>query len=281
MPPLNGHIGQPTPGPNSLPLNGYIGRPTSGPSFVTTTPSPLQPGTIIRPGLPDQLPSRRPGEPARPLFNPDHYRFVRDGSTLVHNNGAGGITTIFEGYRNTYVPSQTCVSPFGVYHQGAPYISSTYVIVSPYAYANGRELDTSALEGSYYDNNALRGQSLQAALGDIVRFWQTGDGRTMRRRVAADLTVAVFENETYRYALRRSDFLALAADALDQVDTISFRFTDVRQRSDGLVNAYATHTFRATGESAAVQRATVRYTLVYVDNDWFLSAVSLPTSSAP
>jgi hypothetical protein len=66
----------------------------------------------------------------------------------------------------------------------------------------------------------------------------------------------------------------MAADALDRVTTQSFRFRDVRDRSDGLVNAYATHTYRVRGEGGGTRVAEVRYTLVYVDGDWYVSALS-------
>ena len=79
--------------------------------------------------------------------------------------------------------------------------------------------------------------------------------------------------ERYTYALKRGDFLALSADALERVSTLSFRFDSVRDRTDGLVNAYATHVFRVVGEQTP-RTATVRYTLVYVDGDWYVSAIA-------
>ena len=68
---------------------------------------------------------------------------------------------------------------------------------------------------------------------------------------------------------------------MDRITTISFRWNAVRDRTDGLVNAYATHVFRVRNsgnknadKQGALQTATVRYTLVYVDGDWYVSAIS-------
>ena len=107
----------------------------------------------------------------------------------------------------------------------------------------------------------------------MARFWEENDARALRRRVSSDFAVGVFQDENYAYSLKRGDFLSLSGDALDRVSTISFRFDNVRDRTDGLVNAYATHVFRVRGEQE-VQKATVRYTFVYVDGDWYVSAIS-------
>jgi hypothetical protein len=126
----------------------------------------------------------------------------------------------------------------------------------------------------YVIANANRGQALGVALRDLIRYWEQDNAAGLRRRVQPDVPVAVFDGDRLVYSLRRGDFLALAADASDQIQTTSFRFTDVRERSDGLVNAYAVHTYRSRSDGT-VHTARVRYTLVYLDGDWYLSATSI------
>ena len=223
---------------------------------------PLQ-GDVIRPGMPQR-------GPLKP--------FVVNGPSLYI--GDCGVT-IFGGYRTIYVPGQTCVSPFRVYNCPS-YISASYVVTSPYRYVSGRELSAFqpfADEDRYYAADTSRGRLLRAALNDLARHWEENDARALRRRVLPDVAVAVFQQERYLYSLRQSDFLALAGDALDRVSTLSFRFHAVRDRTDGLINAYATHSYRVRGENVT-RVATLRYTLVFVDGDWYVSAVSLSPDTA-
>ncbi|MBC8101928.1 MAG: hypothetical protein H7Z41_04990 [Cytophagales bacterium] len=194
-------------------------------------------------------------------------------STSVFNNCA------FPGYATAYLSGQTVVSPFGAYFGCPRYVHTRYVVLStPYPYLSGR--DTSSVispyspEDPYVTADASRGRALGVALEDLRRFWENGNAAGLRRRVQPDLSVGVFEGERFAYSLRRVDFLALAADALDRVQTISFRFTEVRERSDGLVSAYALQTYRS-GDEGTVRTTRVRYTLVYLDGDWYLSAFSL------
>lgn len=195
------------------------------------------------------------------------------GTTLrIGDNGV----SVYAGHHPTFVPGQTYASPFGVY-QCAPYIRAAYVVTTPYIYVHGRETGTFepfAENNRYYQNDAFRGRALRAALNDLQAFWEENDARALRRRVLPDVAVAVFQNERYTYSLRRVDFLALTADALDRITTLSFRFDTVRDRTDGLVNAHAVHSYRVRGDSK-IQLARARYTLVYVDGDWHISAVSL------
>ncbi len=185
----------------------------------------------------------------------------------------------FPGYTTAFTSGQTVLSPFGAYLGCPRYVSSRYVILgAPYPYLNGR--DTNIVISPWAENdpymvaNASRGRSLGTALRDLSRFWESGNAAGLRRRIQPDIPVAVFDGGSLVYSLRRVDFLALAADASDQIQTSSFRFTDVRERSDGLVNAYATHTYRSR-DDGTTRTVQVRYTLVYVDGDWYLSATSI------
>lgn len=238
---------------------------------------------------------------------PDYGPVVPGGSLQVINKGPRGSVTLFDGFSTIYVPGKTCYSPYWR-HYGAPrYIRANCVITAPWAYLSGYEVSTTSTliiptvrtAGTIVDsgvidsgggsssvaapqNTGAASQALRNALRDLARFWEDGDAQALRRRVAPDLDVAVFEGEKFSYSLRRADFLALSADALERVNTVSFRFVSVRDRNDGLVNAYGTHVYRVkSGEDAGrVRMANVRYTLAFVDGDWYVSAVSLSGDSA-
>ena len=183
------------------------------------------------------------------------------------------------GYTTSFVSGQTVYSPFGAYIGCPRFVYSRYVIVgASYPYLNGRNtnliISPWSASDPYINADANRGQNLGLALRDFSRFWEQGNAAGLRRRVQPDVPVAVFDAGQLVYSLRRVDFLALAADALDQVQTVSFRFTDIRERNDGLVNAYAIHTYRSRtdGTTHSVQ---ICYTLVYLNGDWYLSAASI------
>jgi len=249
-------------------------------------PSQLPDQTISRPALPRHLQGgqRRYGTVVRAGDSIEwaggNAVFLRPGRVIqLRDYGV----TLFQGYSPTCGAGYGYVSPFAVYNC-PPYIGASSVLISmPYPYAGGWEQGTYAgwtgnnRSGYSGATDDYRDRSLRAALNDLSRFWEENDVRALRRRVSPSFAVAVFGGERHLYSLREADFLALAADALDRVRTISLRFDDVRDRNDGLVNAYAVHVYRLRGEdvSAAPRVATLRYTLVHVDGDWYVSAVSL------
>jgi hypothetical protein len=198
---------------------------------------------------------------------------------------SGGTTiSVFSGYAPVYVAGQTFPSPFGSLYGCPPYIRSEYVRTSPYPYARGNETQPVHVwsdEDSFVSDDARRAAGLRTALNDLTRFWENGDSSALRRHVDSDLSVAVFRGGRFLYSLERADLLALCEDARVRVSTVAFRFTDIRKRDDGLVNAYARHTYRLPGESAVStpQAATVRCSLVYVGGGWRLSAVSFASNN--
>ena len=273
--------------------------------IITVLPPKPSTSTTYRPSLPGSLP-RRTGSKAGDYDNGgyhshtyypggfyggyqgglDRYPYgVPSASTTIIVPGNGD-TFVFGAYHNstTYAPGVTVYSPYW-YYNCPTFLRHNYVITAPYLYRSGRETYPFRPyddEDRYFNNDVTRGRGLRAALNDLARFWEENDTRALRRRVSPDFAVGVFENEVdqdgkvrerYTYALKRGDFLALSADALERVSTLSFRFNSVRDRTDGLVNAYATHVFRVVGEQTP-RTATVRYTLVYVDGDWYVSAIA-------
>ena len=247
-------------------------------------PSSLPRSNYPSAGLPPKsagsdLPSRLPRDRYRGNYNGGYYdrdydrnRYHRGRDTVII---LGGGSTFFGGYVSTYQPGLSFYSPFRIYNCPT-YIHREYLVTTPYPYLSGRETYTVlpySDNDRYYRSNVHRGQALRAALNDLIRFWEDEDGRALRNHISPDLSIGVFQDEKYAFSLRRADFLDLSADAQDRVTTLSFRFDSVRERSDGLVNAQATHLYRVRGERES-RSAAVRYTLIYVDGTWYVSAIS-------
>lgn len=277
-PSLFDRAGRPTPAPNvTLPPNGLLPAgavPLPGTTAVSVVlppkPNPLQ-GSMNRPSLPQSLNGS--------TWN-SHWGWGRFAPGTVIRVSDYGVT-VFEGYCSAYAPGQAFISPFYVY-SCPPFIGARYVVSTPYLYSSGRELGVFSPfvdTDRYGANDGYRVRALRAALNDLTRFWEENDTRALRRHVSPDFAVAVFQEERHQYSLRRGDFLNLSADALDRITTLSLRFDTVRDRTDGLVNAYATHVYRVRGDQTP-RVAALRYTLVYVDGDWYVSAVSLASDLA-
>lgn len=208
--------------------------------------------------------------------------------TVVQTDGRGRTRMssfsgcVFSGYTSSFISGQSVLSPFGAYVGCPRYVYSRFALLSPYPYLNG--YDSGIVIAPWYAGdpylaaNVRRGRALGTALRDFVLFWEQGNAAGLRRRVQPDIPVAVFNDGRFAYSVRRADYLALSADALDQVETVSFRFVDVRERNDGLVSAYALHTYRSRADGTT-HTVRVRYTLVYGDGDWYLSAFSLSPSA--
>lgn len=231
----------------------------------------------------------------------------------VITGGAVNVT-LFNGYSAFWSSGQTVLSPFGSFYGSPAYIGSRYVVATPYPYLYGRETTvlngitilgydganyatrapqtgTQAPSEGYDDTpsaaaNAIserKATLLRDALSDVQAFWVNEDVRAMRRRLLPTGMVGVFQNERFAYSLRRTDFLAVSSDTLDRIQTQSLKFKRVVSRDDGLVNAYATHTYRVRGTKSTapgdLRTATVRVTFIWDGGDWFVSAISFAPGS--
>lgn len=261
-------------------------------SAVTLLPPRIEAG-ISQPVLPRNLPRRTGRRGSATVYRGGNVYYYDYGYGYYDNYSSSycvppatavsivlpgnGAAYVFNGYGTSYYPGTTFYSPYW-YYRSPTFIQRSFLITTPYPFLYGRELSDARSYGGgdedrYFGTDTARTRGLRAALNDLARFWEENDARALRRRVSPDFAVGVFQDENYAYSLKRGDFLALSNDALDRMTTISFRFDTVRDRTDGLVNAYATHVFRVRGEPQT-QTATVRYTFVYVDGDWYVSAIS-------
>jgi hypothetical protein len=256
------------------PQGGYAFPPTMGPVYVERYPS--VPGSVHYNERQTYVTGYVPYVPA-PVYTTPGYGVQQTYLGPTVDLGNGTRITLFNSYRTTFVNGQTVVSPFGLFYGCQPYIASSVIINAPYPYASGVNIgavqpwtDTDRFVAA--DRN--RGQKLRAALNDLTRSWENGDLAAFRRHLDPEMSVAVFQSERFLYSLRPSDLYALTSDTIDGTETISFRFGEVQERNDGLVNAYATHIYRVRGENET-RSAKVRCTFVYLEGQWYLSALSL------
>ncbi len=244
--------------------------------------------------------------------------------TSIRQNITTGAANIalFGGYASVYSAGQTVLSPFGAFYNSPAYIGTRYIVGGPYPYIDGRE--TRVINGITFlgygsGQNAVYGirgpqtgvqapsvanltpgtpsenntaslsnaqtQLLQAALGDLQTFWEKEDARALRRRLPSGGAIGVFQNNKFAYSLGRTEFLSIASDALDHIQTRSFEFKRVAVRNDGLVNAYATHTYAARTAQGNVSNtplrsATARVTFLWQNNDWVVSSVAFAPGTA-
>jgi hypothetical protein len=73
----------------------------------------------------------------------------------------------------------------------------------------------------------------------------------------ADTKISVLIKKQYSYSIASDDFADITRDAINRLDTISFKFTRLRKADDGDVTAYGVHVYRATkGDETADAGAT-------------------------
>jgi len=122
--------------------------------------------------------------------------------------------------------------------------------------------------GVYYAPSRFPG--LDATLGDIRSAWLSGRFDLVQRHVLANRDVAIFLDGNYDYSVSGSDYLSMTRDAIGNLETASFVWDSVRERSDGQVTAFGVHTYRANGESHSVY---ISYTLRRSGGSYFISEV--------
>lgn len=190
---------------------------------------------------------------------------------------------VFRGYAETFVEGKTLAAPFAPYGATPPFIAAEGALTAPWAYEGGRDaVAVAPWEDSdpYIRADERRAVALRAALNDLTRLWKEEDVRALRRRVADEEPVAVFRGDTYLYTLRPDALTPLLVDLQENLETVSFRVTDVQRRTDGLMTAHARHEYRVRGASEKdIRTQDVDFTLVYRDGTWLLTGLSLPSAA--
>lgn len=124
------------------------------------------------------------------------------------------------------------------------------------------------IDNVYYRNTGYN--YLDEALSDIRSGWISGRYDLVERHVRPDRTIAVLLDGQYDYSVSGDDYLAMTRDALGDIDTTSFVWNKVRERSDGALTAFGEHSFRSSG---TIRTVYVTYTLQRVGNSYYITEV--------
>lgn len=185
-------------------------------------------------------------------------------------------------YPKTYY-SRPCYYPywtFGYYsgfsvrsiyfHYGYfPYITITRVIDT--SYPRVVYVDTPIYVRSGYYLESRRSQELDNTLADIRSAWIAGRFDLIQRHVRSDRRIAVLLDGEYDYSVESDDYLRMTRDAIEHMDTASFVWDWVRERSDGGVTAFASHVYY---DSSGRERTVyVSYTLHRSGSRYYITEV--------
>jgi len=210
---------------------------------------------------------------------------------VYSGNGGTTVITTGPAFLGGYYYSSYCSSPFGVYsypsvfsnYYGFPgYIYNPSLVVlsdpyyptynTPYTPFNAPTYQVTYNQTNYYASNdhvaddiqdggpvaqkaikqAYAEDSYQAAFADIERAWDNGDPSLLSKHLRdSDTKIAVSLKGKYRYSIASGDFEQISKDAFDRLQTVSFKFTELRKAKNGDITAYGTHTYKASGDENA------------------------------
>jgi hypothetical protein len=122
--------------------------------------------------------------------------------------------------------------------------------------------------GTYYSTSRFSG--LDSVLGDIRSAWIAGRYDLIESHVTAGREIAVFLDGSYDYSITSDDYLSMTRDALGSLETASFVWDRVNERTDGQVTAFGAHIYRADGEPHTVY---VSYTLRRSGSSYYITEV--------
>ena len=88
--------------------------------------------------------------------------------------------------------------------------------------------------------------------------------------------IAVLLGNKYDYSIDSDDYLSMTHDALEDMQTNSFVWNKVRERSDGTYTAFGTH--RYTDSSGSTKTVYVSYTLEKIGREYYIIEVGSGTS---
>lgn len=167
-----------------------------------------------------------------------------------------------------YVPSysrRSCYFHFGIF----PYVNVTRVVVSSYPKVIyvGEPIYTSS---GYYLESA-KYAALDEALADIRSAWIAGRYDLIANHIRSYDSIAVFDDGSYDYSINGQDYLDMTRDAVEDLQTASFVWDGVRQRSDGSVTAFATHKYY--DGSGYIKTVYVSYTMQRIGSGYYVTEV--------
>ena len=156
-----------------------------------------------------------------------------------------------------------------------PYIAYSRVYVRPYVVVNYYDTPYFYGDDGYYLSR--HNIALDDALSDIRRAWLDGRVGLIKDHVDSEDSIAVLLDGRYDYSMDADDYVETTSDAIDEMQTVSFIWQGVRQRTNGEFTAFAKHVFRdASGDTHA---AYVSYTLRRIDGEYYITEAGSSKSS--
>ena len=205
----------------------------------------------------------------------DRYR-PRDYAPPVHRGGF-----FYYSSRPHYKPMHYGHWVFGNYdplfcrksvyfHYGYfPYVQVVRVHIGPYVTLSYYSTPVVIREGYYLDRRTT--SELDYALSDIRSAWLDGRSDLIASHVRTGQQIAVLLDGHYDYSIEPDDYVQMTGDAIDQMQTISFTWQSVRQRTDGAYTAFGKHTYRDSEET--VKTVYVSYALRWIGGSYFIEEV--------
>jgi len=183
--------------------------------------------------------------------------------------GPQAVKPRFYGYWSfTSYPNYTCRSVY-FYYDVFPYIEMTRVIIEQAEPEIVYVEQPVYSDGAQYDADS-RFAGLDDALADIRSAWIAERFDLIQRHVLAGRRIQVFLDGNYDYTISSDDYLSMTRDALEDMETVSFIWDKVREREDGQITAFGSHTYRANGAEHTVY---ISYTVMRVENKYYVTEV--------
>jgi len=149
-----------------------------------------------------------------------------------------GVTVVSDPYYPNYA---TGYSPFSTPTYQVTYNQNNYYTATPQAaeaIQDGGNQAERAIKSAYAED------TYQAAFADIEQAWISGNLGLIRKHLRdADTKISVLINRKYAYSISSDDFSQITRDAMQKLDTVSFKFTRLRKAKNGDITAYGIHTY--------------------------------------
>ena len=156
------------------------------------------------------------------------------------------------------------------FHYGfLPYVQVARVHIGPYVTLSYYSTPVVIREGYYLDRRTT--SELDYALSDIRDAWLNGRSDLIADHVRNGRQIAVLLDGRYDYSIEPDDYVQMTTDAIDQMQTVSFTWESVRQRTDGAFTAFAKHTYRDS--DGTVKTIYVSYTLRSIGGSYIIEEV--------
>lgn len=154
-----------------------------------------------------------------------------------------------------------------------PYVQTTHVQTIPYTVPSYQSTRPALVNGYYLAKYATL---LDNALMEIRDAWMTGKYELIDKHLDSSRTIAVFLDGTYDYSVTASDYADMTCDAIEEIQTVSFMWEDIKQRADSDYTAFGKHIFRnVLGD---MQTVYVSYTLQKMGQDYVIIEVGASNS---